>query len=205
MLAVVLVLHHRLGRPGVVSSRSARRLALGAAAIGVSRPVEIGRARDRFRSSRCPRRSAPAARRRRRRAWSRTRGRCRRARFLRAEPRLAKPRAHRRGCAPRSGWRRPARRARRPPAPLRGRVDLRRKRVAEKAGDAQRHVDARPLQLRKRHDLDAGHPAADAPPTPGRAPISASACAMSSPPVRMFDVPQTDSATLSGYVPSSRR
>jgi hypothetical protein len=35
----------------------------------------------------------------------------------------------------------------------------------------------------------------------GRTPSSASACAMSSPPVRMVAVPQTDSATERGYSP----
>ena len=43
----------------------------------------------------------------------------------------------------------------------------------------------------------------DAPSQTGRAPISASACAMSSPPVRMFDVPQTVSAIARGHSPSS--
>ena len=43
----------------------------------------------------------------------------------------------------------------------------------------------------------------DAPSQTGRAPISASACAMSSPPVRMFDVPQTVSAIAFGHSPSS--
>ena len=37
----------------------------------------------------------------------------------------------------------------------------------------------------------------------GRAPISASACATSSPPVRMLAVPQADSAMARGHSPAS--
>ncbi len=37
----------------------------------------------------------------------------------------------------------------------------------------------------------------------GRAPIKASACATSSPPVRMLEVPQADSAIERGHSPAS--
>ena len=43
----------------------------------------------------------------------------------------------------------------------------------------------------------------EAPSQTGRAPISASACAMSSPPVRMLAVPQAESATARGHSPCS--
>ena len=58
----------------------------------------------------------------------------------------------------------------------------------------------RPSTAERQH-LDAGHPAGCRASQTGRQPISASACAMSSPPVRMLAVPQADSATWRGQSP----
>ena len=76
--------------------------------------------------------------------------------------------------------------------------DLRRKGIAEEAGDAQRHIDARPAKLaqeaRSRNRSRASSPS----PRPVLAPIRARAWAMSSPPVRMLDVPQAERPTEVG-------
>ena len=205
VLAIVLVVQDQLdAAPGAARSGPSASSALDPAAVGVAAPGQEGVARDR-RSS-LPgraRRSAPAARPRRRRAC------CRRP---------ARWPAARRSASARSPAADQPRRARRVPPRASGliasgsssaatarhgvveQLDLGREGVAEEAGDAQGDVDPRPVQHRERQHLDAGDPAGWSPSQTGRQPISASAWAMSSPPVRMLAVPQADSATCRGPV-----
>ena len=81
--------------------------------------------------------------------------------------------------------------------------DLRREHVAEQPRDAPGHVDPRPADRRRRQHLDAGDPAGRRRPIAGRQPISASPCAISSPPVRRLALPQRSMHQARGQSPCS--
>ena len=69
--------------------------------------------------------------------------------------------------------------------------------VAEEPRDPDRDIDPRPPQLGQRDRLEPGHPAGGGSQT-GATPSRASTSPMSSPLVRIADVPQTDSPTDCG-------
>ena len=77
--------------------------------------------------------------------------------------------------------------------------------VAEEAGDAHGDVDARAAELVERRSAPGSTTRRDASSQTGRTPSSASTSAMSSPAVRMADVPHTDSPTDCGQSPWSAR
>ena len=166
----------------------------------------VGAAR---RAPRNPRAPACPRPRRRRHGWSR-RDRPRRARRARSSrPAQSAPQARRhRRPAPRRKCARTARashrasglsvrvfvqRARRACTAAWNRRDLARKDVAEQAGNAQRHVDARPAELRQRQDLEAADAGRGGVPESAGTPISARPCARSSPPVRIVALPHRSS------------
>ena len=181
------------------SNRPRSAAALAAGAIGIAAPAEIGVGEIGLVLPRCARRSAPAARRHRRPASSRRRGSRRAARPRPGDAPAASSaravgarRGRRAGSSP-AARRAPRRRATalsnrsiRPGKASRKKPEMRsvtstRGRSSTEAGRISKPV-TRPL----------------APSQTGRTPISASACAMSSPPVRMFAVPQADSASRAG-------
>ena len=197
MLAVVLVVDAP-PRPRASRRSKSRRSAPPSAprAIGIAAPGEIGLGEIALAPPSRARRSAPAAPRHRRPG-------------LRAEDAVAARGARRLSARCRGLERARDRLSTRAASGLTlGRLVERRDRargavdeidqigkgVAEEAGDAERHVDPRPVEDARA----AGSRSRSTRPVPGsqrgRTPMSASACAISSPPVRMLAVPQAESA-----------